>query len=232
MSNFYLHKYGRFGDVDVAGEDIWDLGSNYLFPTVATSTQIVGLANDIPSSDGVHSVTVEGLLADGSDITEVATLNGTTPVVLTNSFYRVNRAYIGAVGATGINSGNIDVTHSGSATLARISPLQGQTLQTCYTLPTDVVGSVLSWTATCGRPTSRGDVAGTIALQTRENGLGWRTRDTFEMVDGAHYYRAFGNPEAIPVSGLSDIRVRITTINTDNVAVSAGFELTGFRNIR
>jgi hypothetical protein len=111
MGDFYLHKYGRNADVDGV-EDIWDFGSGYLFPTVATTTEIVGLANDIPSSDGVHSMKIEGLLADGTEVTEVATLNGATPVVLTNSFYRINRMKIDAVGAAGINSGNIDVSHT------------------------------------------------------------------------------------------------------------------------
>jgi hypothetical protein len=71
MSDFFLHKFGRNPDLNTAQDDVWDYGSNYQFPAVATSTQLVGLANDIPSSDGVHSVSVEGLLADGTEVTEV-----------------------------------------------------------------------------------------------------------------------------------------------------------------
>lgn len=233
MSNFYVHKFGRAADIDAANVDIWDVSSgNYEFPTVATSTQVVGLANDLPSSDGVHSVMVYGLLADGSEVTEVATLNGATPVVLTNSFYRVNRMHIDTVGASGVNSGFIDVTHSGSATLARISPLEGQTQQAIYTIPAGVTGSIAAWHVEASRETSQVDVKTSVRLQTRENGKGWRTRDSGLAGTTQSLSRKYVGETAVPVKPLTDIRVRVTAVNTNNASVTAGFEITGFRDIR
>jgi hypothetical protein len=232
MSDFYLHKYGRNADVDGA-EDIWDFGSYYLFPTQATTTQIVGLANDIPSSDGVHSVKIEGLLANGQEVTEVATLNGTTPVILTNSFYRINRMYIDAVGASGVNSGNILVSHSGSATLSMISPLKGQTMQAIYTMPVDASGHFKNWYVDGGQTGLFNNVKATAELQTREVGKGWRTKAAVEFTHSNPVQRVFqsiGGTTA--VKPLTDIRVRITSINTQNVIVNAGFEIAGFRDIR
>jgi hypothetical protein len=214
MGDFYLHKYGRNADVDGV-EDIWDFGSGYLFPTVATTTEIVGLANDIPSSDGVHSMKIEGLLADGTEVTEVATLNGATPVVLTNSFYRINRMKIDAVGAAGINSGNIDVSHTGSATLSRISP------------------HFKNWYVDAGQSGLFNNVKASARLQTREAGKGWRTKGAVEFTHEVPVQRVFqvvGDTTAI--KPLTDIRVRITAINTENVIVNAGFEIEGFRDIR
>ena len=232
MANFYLHKYGRNADVDGV-EDVWDFGSGYLFPTVATTTEIVGIANDIPSSDGVHSVIIEGLLANGTEVTEVATLNAATPVVLTNSFYRINRMKIDAVGAAGINSGNIDVSHTGSATLSRISPLEGQTLQAVYTMPAGVSGNFKNWYVDAGQSGLFNNVKASARLQTREVGKGWSTKGAVEFTHEVPVQRVFqvvGDTTAI--KPLTDIRVRITAINTENVIVNAGFEIEGFRDIR
>ena len=167
MSDFYVNKYGRAGDVDAA-MDVYDVSTgSYEFPTVAFQTQIVGLANDDVSSDGVHSVQVEGLDINGADISEVATLTGATPVTLANSYYRVNRAFIKAVGATLTNSGNISVTHTGSATLARISPLEGQTLQAIYTMPAGVSGNIVAWRSDAAREATQVAFQSTLKLQTR-----------------------------------------------------------------
>jgi hypothetical protein len=233
MAHFWMHKFGRNADVD-ASEDVWDFGSHYLFPLVAFPTEIVGGASDIPSSDGVHSVCVEGLDINGVPIVEVATMNGTTPVVLVNSFYRVNRAFIDAMGgnATQVNSFNIDVTHQGSAMLAQIRAEEGQTNQAIYTMPKDVNGTILAWNVSASRIGINTAVSASIKFQTRFPGRGWRTRDTAEVFQGVDVRRTFNTPESISLPPLTDIRVRVTDINTTDVAVSAGFEISGVHNLR
>jgi hypothetical protein len=231
MSDYWIHKFGRNADVDGA-EDIWDGGSYYLFPTVAFETQVVGLANDHPSSDGVHAIKIEGLNANHAQITEVATLNGATQVTLANSYYRVNRAYVLAVGTSLVNSGNIIVSHTGSATLARISPLEGQTLQCIYTMPAGVTGHVVDWHCNAGRVGQKTDIEAEIKLQTRVESQGWRTRGLIEMEDGFDYVRKYESPNAITLQPKTDIRVRVTAVSTDNVSVSAGFEIEGFEDVR
>jgi len=233
MSDFFLHKFGRNPDLNTAQDDVWDYGSNYQFPAVATSTQLVGLANDIPSSDGVHSVSVEGLLADGTEVTEVATLNGATPVVLTNSFYRINRMAIDAVGATGINSGFIDISHSGSATLGRIAPLFGQTQQAVFTMPAGVSGHFTGWYFDAGQAGLFNNVKGNVALQTRAPGQGWRTKQSANFTHTSPVDRKFDVPApTFAVKPLTDIRVRVTVTNTDDLLAHGGFEIKGFRDIR
>lgn len=234
MSNFYIHKFGRNADVDAATDDLWDFGSNYQFPTVATSTEIVGIANDLPNSDGVHSVVVEGLLADGTEVSEVATLNGATPVVLTNSFFRVNRMYVDTVGASGTNSGNIDVSHSGSATLGRINPSEGQTMQAIYTMPAGVSGHFTRWSLTAGRfGAGNIDTAASVRLQTRESGKGWRTKDSARITDQAGMDRHYkGRSSSLALKPLTDIRVRFTAINTNNIEANGSFEIEAFRDVR
>ena len=226
--DYWVNKYGRAADVDAA-MDIYDVSTgDYEFPTVAFETKIVGLANDIPSSDGVHSVRIEGLDINGAQITEVQTLNGATPVTLANSYYRVNRAYVEAVGASGVNSGNISITHTGSATLARISGLEGQTLQAIYTVPAGINGTIVGWRGDAAREASQVAVNASLRLQTREAGKGWRTRDTGVAGTTRGLDRKFQSPSAITVKPLTDIRLRVTAVSTSNAAISGGFEFKGF----
>jgi len=232
LSDHYVNKFGRAGNVD-AEMDVYDVSTgNYEFPTVAFETKIVGIANDDVSSNGVHSVQVEGLDINGVEIAEVATLTGATPVTLANSYYRVNRAYIKAVGAFGVNSGNISITHTGSATLARISGLEGQTLQAIYTVPANVSGQIVSWRVDAARPATQVAFEASVRLQTREAGKGWRTKDAGQAGNTNSLTRIFQTPQPITVKPLTDIRVRVTSVNTDDGAVSAGFEIKGFRDIR
>jgi hypothetical protein len=231
MATYWIHKFGRNADVDGA-EDIWDGGSNYLFPTVAFQTEIVGIANDIPSSDGVHTVEVQGLDFNYAEISEVATLNGATPVVLANSYYRVNRAFVRAVGNSLINSGNISISHTGSAELSRISPSEGQTLQTIYTMPAGVSGHVVDWHCNAGRIGAKIDVECELRFQTRVESEGWRTRGVLEMEDGFDYVRKYESPNAVIVDPKTDIRMRVAAVNTDNVAISGGYEIEAFRDQR
>ena len=228
--NFYVNKYGRAGDVDAA-LDVYDVSSgNYEFPTVAFATEVFGLANDHPSSNGVHSIQIEGLDINGADITEVATLNGVTPVAV-SSYFRVNRSFIKAVGSSLVNSGSIVIRHVGSATLARITGLEGQTLQAIYTMPANASGNIVAWRVDAAREATQVAFQAAMRLQTRNPGEGWRTRDSGLAGNTNSLNRVFETPEPISVKPLTDIRVRVSAVNTDDGVVSAGFEIKGSRSL-
>jgi hypothetical protein len=225
-SDFWLHKFGR--NPSVSGScDIWDFGSNYIFPTAATTTQIVGGASDLPSSDGVHTVQVEGLDVNGAAITEVATLNGTTPVILANSYYRVNRAFVLSTGGDTENAANIDISHSGSATLARISAGEGQTLQAIYTMPQSATGSLLRWGISGNKVAINQDFAASIRLQSRKPGASWRTQDSLELVNGTYISKEFAHEQAMRLDPMNDVRIRVVAVSTSAVALSGGFDVAG-----
>ena len=225
MSDFWLRKYGRNADVDGA-EDVSDVGS-YVWPAVAFQTEIVGGLNDMVDSDGIWTVQVEGVNAAGAEITEVATLNAATPVVLANSYYRINRMYT-LVGSADLNETNIVCRHTGSASSA-----EGQTLMTQYTMPVGISGHVLGWNVSAGRTAAVSvDVFASMRLQTRETGKTWRTRDSAEVRNGVDMERQYKTPVAVIIKPKMDVRIRCVSINTDNVAISGGFEVKGFRDIR
>jgi len=234
--DFFVHKFGRDADVDAAG-DINDNGA-LEFPTVAFATEILGLANDDVTSNGAHSVGIHGLDINGLEITEVVTLTGVTPVALANSYYRINRMHVKAVGALGVNSGSITARHVGSATLSQISGLEGQTLQTYFTVPAAVNGTITSWGANVSRVAGKIDATASVRLQTRKPGESWRTRDAGEVANAQNFHHQFDesrNPahphQPVPVGPLDDVRIRTTAVNTNNLAIAAGFEIVGTRMV-
>lgn len=132
-----------------------------------------------------------------------------------------------------INSGNIDISHSGSATLGRIAPLEGQTQMAVYTMPAGVTGRFKSWYMDAGQSGLFNNVKGTANLQTREAGKGWRTKQSAEFTHTSPISRQFEvDAKSMVIPPLTDIRVRISAINTDNVICNAGFEIAGFRDVR
>ena len=233
MSDFYVNKFGRAGDVDAA-MDVYDVSTgSYEFPTVAFQTEVVGGLTDMVNSTGIHTVKVYGLNAAGQEVTEVATLDAVTPVVLANSYYRVNRMHTMVNSApAGLNSYHIICRHTGSATLARITAQEGQTLQAIYTMPAGVSGNIVAWRADAAREASQVDFVASLRLQTRDNGEGWRTRDTAISGNMNSLNRVFQTPKTITIKPMTDIRIRVTAVNTDNGTVGAGFEIKGFRNVR
>lgn len=107
---------GENTDVDTTTvpETLWDYASTqalYDFPTQATTATIVSSsAADDLGSTGAQIVLIEGLDADYNEIWEVVNMDGTTPVVTTNSYYRINffRVVLSGTGKT--NAGNITAT--------------------------------------------------------------------------------------------------------------------------
>ena len=83
--------------------------------------------------------------------------------------------------------------------------------------------------ASAARIATKVEVAGTIEFQTREQNEGWRVRDSAEVANTYGVNHKFGG-DGVPIKGFSDMRLRITAINTDNVAVSGAFELSGHRS--
>lgn len=232
--DFSLHIHGHYSTVSES-TDVWNVGGVYEFPIVAFQTEVVGGASDIPSSNGIHSVNVEGLDINGIEITEVATLNGAIPVVLTNSYFRINDLETLLSGGVEVNSFNIGVSHTGSATLARINAGDGRSMMAIYTTPNNIAANFLRWHGSASRPLKKDDVSAAVSLQQRQalNGGGWRTVDAAEITDVEPFNEIYSAPKAksLTIKPFSDIRIRITGVSTNAVIAHAGFEIEGHRSL-
>lgn len=100
-----LHIFGFNRTIATSFETIFnDGGGVYTFPSSALVLSLVSSAAD------TCVVCVYGLDADWLEISENVTLTGTTPVTTTNSFFRVNGAYV----VSGTQSGDVSITNNGT----------------------------------------------------------------------------------------------------------------------
>ena len=138
-----IFKFGRSEDIDTTERLIWDGagGPTFEFPeTLETITIVSDSVNDAAAGTGARTIIVYGLDDDFNSVFVVETLTGTTPVVTTQTFRRVYRAFILTSGTNSIigdaNDGTITITHTTSTQiLALILPNNGQTLMSQYTIP-------------------------------------------------------------------------------------------------
>jgi len=131
-------KFGYNLDLDTAAsEDVISQGGLMTFPSSAETLGVVSSdAADDDGSTGAESVFITGILGDGTQASEVVTLNGTSEVVTTNAYLFVNRAVVLSSGSGLKNAGTItiDQTTSG-AVLASIPAGTGTTQQINYRVP-------------------------------------------------------------------------------------------------
>ena len=133
-------KFGRNPSVGTTEEDIWAGGGVYPWPQAAETLRIAagGNANDTAAGTGARTVRIEGLDNSMNEITEdLTTAGASASSPTTNTFCRVNRAYVLTSGTyTGTNTGAITIENTSSLnSLANIEAVRGQTQLSMYTVP-------------------------------------------------------------------------------------------------
>jgi len=103
-----LNFSGANPDIDAdVEEDLWPKGGTLAYLTTAETMDI----NSTEAADtDPLSVFISGLDGDYLEVSEVITLNGTTPVTTTQAFLRVNFMFLSGTGTT--NAGEITATAS------------------------------------------------------------------------------------------------------------------------
>jgi hypothetical protein len=128
------NKFGYNADVDVGTEVIASFGGTFTPMTTARTLSIVSTdANDdgAPAGTGANSVVVYGIDANRQAQTVVVTLNGTTPVVTTETWLGVNRIAIYLAGSGLVNAGTITATATTDLTIQAQIPAGEGTTQQC-----------------------------------------------------------------------------------------------------
>lgn len=170
---FQLHGFND--DIDAA-EDVWNLGGDVTLLTSASLIQVVSAsADDTAAGTGAQVVTVEGLNSSYEQISEELILNGTTSVDSTQSFLRLNRAYVSTVGSGGVNAGSITLRFvTGAVDCGLISAGEGQHGSAVYTIPADKTG-YLVWVSVSHILASTAGF-GIMQFQAREINESWMTK--------------------------------------------------------
>lgn len=133
-----IHKIAQNLDVDTVTEDIWESGGVRTFLTTAATLSIVSdNVNDTSSGSGARSLRIDGLDENFELISETVLLNGTTPVITTNTFIRVHLMIVTSSGTYGSNNeGIITATDTGLSSIqGTILAGRGQSRSSHYTVP-------------------------------------------------------------------------------------------------
>jgi len=123
-----VNIYGFQPTVSTTQIPAWEVASGYTYPTVATLMNLVSSE----AGDTSATVVIQGLDAGFNPISEVLALNGTTDVVTTNLYLRINSMAVRSGSPTGAITLK-DPTNT--TTYARINALIGRTQMSIYTVP-------------------------------------------------------------------------------------------------
>lgn len=210
-------KFGENPQCGTGGEDIWQQGGSLSFLSSAETMDVSSSsANDTNAGTGAHQIRIEGLDGSWNEISETVTMNGTTTVVTTNLFLRVNRAYILGVGSNGVNVGGISIDATTAGTVqAFIGAGLGQTLKTQVSIPANRQAYITGFFCNVGK----GDDA-VVFIEKRTNGQGWRVQRELRIFQN---HIRVNLDSYIPVEAMSDIRMRAEA-GTGNIAIAAGYE--------
>lgn len=133
-------KFGHNEDIDLAApEDIQTQGGQMVFPSAAETLSIVSdSAADDSGSTGANSIYITCIQSDGTRTFVTVTMDGTTPVVTTQTCLFVNRATVLLSGSGKVNAGNITITNTSSGNvLAYIEAGEAVTHQAVYRVPSN-----------------------------------------------------------------------------------------------
>lgn len=109
---------------------VWPLADTYAYPVISTKMKLSSSVNT--GGDLSAKVTVNGLDQQYNPISETLTLNGTTPVVTANSYFRINGLNL----ASGTVTGAVSLKDlSNTTTYGYIFPTTGRSQTAVYTVP-------------------------------------------------------------------------------------------------
>jgi hypothetical protein len=226
-----INKFGRNTDVDTGvSEDMWNGGGFYTgFPTTG-SAEPLGVAsssaNDTAAGTGARTVMIIGLDANYQEISETVTLNGTTEVFTTQSFWRAHTANVRTSGGTPTNSafsaGQITIRHqTTTANVFMVMPAAtNQAASAGYTVPAGH-RAVLKRIHGAVRGSTSASVD--ISLWVRLFGFAPRLRRPTTLYFGSEL-------DDTPWGGLvfpekTDIHVRILSASANNLDIVGGYDL-------
>ena len=220
-----FRKFGTNSAVTSGTEEMWPPGTIRVLPTSAGVVSVVSDSTDDdadPAGTGAWTVTVEGLSAAGLEISETVSLNGTSAVTTTASFYRINRMYNVTAGTGGINAGNISASIGGDLQ-AYIAAGRGQTAQTHYTVPSDHWVYVTHFALITGRMSGSTDLNILSQIKLAGDNTAWRGISNIYLWNG-HEHRNTESVTGLPPG--TEVRQQIiSTASTQCVGIWGGYKI-------
>lgn len=215
---------GNNPDIDTATtpEDIWTGGGAYPWMTGATSLEVVcASASDTSAGTGARTISIAGLKADYTELSQTITLNGVTPVAVPTQLFRINQVVMLTAGSGKVNAGDITVRDAGAGTTRAIIPTgYGISRQSIFTVPAGFTLQIVSQIFSINRVAAAAHATIANFIQT---GLATAYRMPFEIgISDAVPYRHDGAP-GVTLAEKTDFCYRCTSVSGNNTDVTAGF---------
>jgi hypothetical protein len=148
-----VNIYGYGAAITTATIPAWENATAYTFPAAATTMNLASTVNTGGDKTGTR-ILIQGLDANYASISESVVLNGTTDVVTTKSYLRINSISVasvtGGVAPTGVITLK-DLTNTN--TYAQIAASFGRSQMSIYTVPagnTFLLSRIDAWTSANG----------------------------------------------------------------------------------
>jgi hypothetical protein len=130
-----VNIYGYGSAITTATIPAWENATAYTFPVAATTMNLVSTINTGGDKTGT-TILIQGLDANYAAISETLTLNGTTNVVTTKSFLRINNMSVSSVTGGAAPTGVITLKDlTDTTTYAQIAASFGRSQMSIYTVP-------------------------------------------------------------------------------------------------
>ena len=169
MAHRSVVVFGYNPDVDTSRVTVWPYTGIIPFPAAALQLKVSSSdANDTAAGTGARTVYVAGLDANYNEIEEIVTLNGQTAVLTTQSFLRVNNAYVATAGsglsaAGDIYFGDGVVTAGVPATVYDTIKFDyNQRITGSYTVPAGYTAYLVQGLFSAGQPGGSAQVVGRL----------------------------------------------------------------------
>ena len=226
--HYDVHKFGFNPDIDDSLETVWTQGGLYSYLAAATQLSVSSSSTDDTSAGtGARTVTLSGLDANYSEISETVTFNGQTAVTTTNSYLRIFRMVVNSAGSGGENAG---VIYAGTGTVtsgvpankyATIAIGDNQTLMAIWTVPANHTAYLLQTDVTVA--TTQNNKYCTASLVARPYGEVFQVKDRFVKAQ-SQTTLTYSLP--LKFEEKTDIEYRaIGDSAAADIAVSAAFEI-------
>jgi len=226
--HYDVHKFGFNPDIDDSLETVWAQGGLYSYLAAATQLSVSSSSTDDTSAGtGARTVTLSGLDANYSEISETVTLNGQTAVTTTNSYLRIFRMVVNSAGSGGENAG---VIYAGTGTVtsgvpankyATIAIGDNQTLMAIWTVPANHTAYLLQTDVTVA--TTKNNKYCTASLVARPYGEVFQVKDRFVKAE-SQTTLTYSLP--LEFEEKTDIEYRAIGDSAGaDIAISAAFEI-------
>lgn len=188
-------------------ESLWGHSTLYPWASWNSGGTLSCVSNSASDTGTLH---ITGLKSsDWTEVTEIVTLTGTTPVPTTNSFIRINNFHYFH---TDGNVGEIEATIGGTV-VGCIQPTQGQAQMAQYTVPAGYTAYVLSGNSNLGKGND-----GVGRFKYRLYGSNFQTAMVFLLYQSTFEY-TFQAPLAVPEK--TDIDVTLVASNSGTACTCA-----------